>query len=181
MRSLILQMTWRVLSNGYLQHSAGDILLLHHVLVAPTPNSYVLLKIHFLHLLYFLTFSDESDDKVEILFNSGDTDVKVETIRTDSGEKKVRKTKRGRQKKNGGNREQQEKWGAIASICSFWNVLTFSWMRPLMVIGTTINLFLQPCHHSDHSPLKHVSKPATHHFYQHSSYSHSRRSPTQNT
>jgi hypothetical protein len=140
----------------------------------------ILNKIHFSYKLYILILSDESNDKVEILFNAGGTPVKAEIIGTDSREKKVRKSRGGRQKKNASNREQQEKMGAIATICSFWNVLTFSWMRPLMVIGTAMNLFYQPRCRSDFSHLKPVSSAAANHHYWHTYFCHLCCQPAQN-
>jgi hypothetical protein len=131
---------------------------------------HILFEIRSSYKLYFLILSDESDDKVEILFNAGGTTLKDETVGTESREKKGRKFRVGRQKKNGNNREQQEKMGAIATICSFWNVLTFSWMRPLMVIGTAINLFYQLCRHSDSYQPKPFSSAAAYHLYWHTYY-----------
>jgi hypothetical protein len=80
----------------------------------------------------------ENGDNVEIILNDGNR--LTERGNGNSSKKSLRgkkSNKRGRKSSDADRNAQvtREKAGLLGTIFNVWNVLTFSWIRPLMVTG----------------------------------------------
>lgn len=99
----------------------------------------------------FILTSDDIDDEVEVAFNDGGETKDSRNRSNQESDPKMSETQRRRRGKgeNGIRNkskplsDEKEQASIMEQLCSFWSVLTFSWMRPLLVVGMFL-LLLSP-------------------------------------
>ena len=96
---------------------------------------------------YMIDAIHDRDDNVEIILNEGTDSDNNDNSRNSSNENNrngSRKNKKSTKNSDRGNRSGRDradsaagdgKINILGSLMNVWSVLTFSWMRPLMVIG----------------------------------------------
>ena len=85
-----------------------------------------------------------NDDEVEVAFNDDGETKDSRNRSNEESDPEVSETQRRRRGKNPKEIrvvneqpiDEKERFSIMDQLYSFWSVVTFSWMRPLLVIGT---------------------------------------------
>lgn len=107
-------------------------------------------RIHLAHFtnffaLYHFRRADEIDDEVQVAFDDdGETkdsrnrsSQEPDTEMSETQRRRRGKTAKGIKEDIRPTTNEKEQASVMDQLYSFWSVVTFSWMRPLLVVGTS--------------------------------------------